>query len=308
MMAPSDIKFTDLKVDGKKAVLTATGKQDKDDHVRIHRPRGREGRVEGRQAELDQHEAVTLALADRLPPDRRGLLRRASRTSPLLRRETIRDASLRDVLSRREVSSATAGVRCDRGRPRSIRDAKGCFGCLLPTDIDVLYNLAMSSPARRTELLKGTLDLLILRTLALEPRHGLAIAERIEQITRGTFVVKPGSLFPALHRLEQEGSIAGAWGESAERLPREDVPARGRRAPAARAGEASSGSGSCSRWARSSTPWAGLPPPARREAPLRGTNGCRGSSRLASLGRTLFRRRRLEKPISTTSCAATSRS
>ena len=77
--------------------------------------------------------------------------------------------------------------------------------------------------SRRTELLKGTLDLLILRTLALEPRHGLAIAERIEQITQGTFVVKPGSLFPALHRLEQEGFIAGAWGESPEaaasRLP-----------------------------------------------------------------------------------------
>ena len=67
---------------------------------------------------------------------------------------------------------------------------------------------------RRTELLKGTLDLLILRTLALEPRHALALAERIEQITRGTFVVKPGSLFPALHRLEQEGSISGEWGES----------------------------------------------------------------------------------------------
>jgi PadR family transcriptional regulator PadR len=70
--------------------------------------------------------------------------------------------------------------------------------------------------ARRTELLKGTLDLLILRTLELEPRHGLAVAERIEQITRGTFVVKPGSLFPALHRLEQEGFLAGSWGESAE--------------------------------------------------------------------------------------------
>jgi transcriptional regulator len=68
----------------------------------------------------------------------------------------------------------------------------------------------------RTALLKGTLDLLILRTLALEPRHGLAIAERIEQITRGTFVVKAGSLFPALHRLEQDGLIVGEWGESAE--------------------------------------------------------------------------------------------
>ena len=56
---------------------------------------------------------------------------------------------------------------------------------------------------RRTELLKGTLDLLILRTLALEPRHGMAIADRIAQITRGTFDVRPGSLFPALHRLAQ---------------------------------------------------------------------------------------------------------
>jgi transcriptional regulator len=69
---------------------------------------------------------------------------------------------------------------------------------------------------RRTELLKGTLDLLILRTLALEPRHGLAVADRIAQITKGTFVVKPGSLFPALHRLEQDGFIVGAWGESEE--------------------------------------------------------------------------------------------
>ena len=67
---------------------------------------------------------------------------------------------------------------------------------------------------RRTELLKGTLDLLILRTLVLEPRHGLAIADRIAQITRGTFVVKPGSLFPALHRLVPGGFIGGAWGES----------------------------------------------------------------------------------------------
>jgi transcriptional regulator len=66
----------------------------------------------------------------------------------------------------------------------------------------------------RTELLKGTLDLLVLRTLALEPRHGIAIADRIAQITRGTFVVKPGSLFPALQRLEQEGFVSGTWGES----------------------------------------------------------------------------------------------
>ena len=70
--------------------------------------------------------------------------------------------------------------------------------------------------AQRTELLKGTLDLLILKTLDLEARHGLGIAERMEQITRGAFSVKPGSLFPALHRLEQAGWIAGAWTASDE--------------------------------------------------------------------------------------------
>jgi transcriptional regulator len=63
----------------------------------------------------------------------------------------------------------------------------------------------------KTELLKGTLDLLILRTLDLEPRHGIRIADRIAQITSGTFQVKPGSLFPALHRLEQDGFIRGSW-------------------------------------------------------------------------------------------------
>ena len=68
----------------------------------------------------------------------------------------------------------------------------------------------------RTELLKGTLDLLILRTLELESRHGLGVAERLEQITSGTFSVKPGSLFPALHRLESEGLIAGDWTTNAQ--------------------------------------------------------------------------------------------
>ena len=69
---------------------------------------------------------------------------------------------------------------------------------------------------RQTEIMKGTLDLLVLKTLALEPRHGVGVADRIEQITRGTFQVKPGSLFPALHRLEQEGFVSGTWGESSE--------------------------------------------------------------------------------------------
>jgi PadR family transcriptional regulator PadR len=64
---------------------------------------------------------------------------------------------------------------------------------------------------QQTELLKGTLDLLILKTLALEPRHGVGVADRIAQITSGTFQVKAGSLFPALHRLQQEGFISGEW-------------------------------------------------------------------------------------------------
>ena len=64
---------------------------------------------------------------------------------------------------------------------------------------------------RSRDLVKGTLGLLILRTLERVPRHGVAIADRIAQISRGTFQVKAGSLFPALHRLEQDGAITGEW-------------------------------------------------------------------------------------------------
>jgi len=66
----------------------------------------------------------------------------------------------------------------------------------------------------RKDILKGTLDMLILKTLSLAPLHGLGISRRLEQITDGVFQVKPGSLFPALHRMEQEGWIEGSWGES----------------------------------------------------------------------------------------------
>ncbi len=65
-----------------------------------------------------------------------------------------------------------------------------------------------------TNLLQGTLDLLILKTLAPGRLHGLAIARRIEQVTRGTFQVKPGSLFPALHRMQELGWLESSWGES----------------------------------------------------------------------------------------------
>lgn len=68
--------------------------------------------------------------------------------------------------------------------------------------------------ARDTTLLQGTLDLLILKALSLEKLHGLGIARRVEQITRGAFEVKPGSLFPALHRMEESGWLASVWGQS----------------------------------------------------------------------------------------------
>src|ERR1700735_2985622 len=66
----------------------------------------------------------------------------------------------------------------------------------------------------RTNLLQGTLDLLILKALGAGELHGLGISRRIEQITRGTFLVKPGSLFPALHRMEEAGWLSSDWGES----------------------------------------------------------------------------------------------
>jgi len=63
----------------------------------------------------------------------------------------------------------------------------------------------------RSELLRGTLDLLILKALAAGELHGLGVSRRIEQITAGTFVVQPGSLFPALHRLEEAGWLSSTW-------------------------------------------------------------------------------------------------
>ncbi len=69
----------------------------------------------------------------------------------------------------------------------------------------------------RADLLRGTLDMLVLKTLALEPLHGLGISRRIQQITEGAFDVQPGSLFPALHRLEDDGWIEGEWGPSENR-------------------------------------------------------------------------------------------
>ena len=65
-----------------------------------------------------------------------------------------------------------------------------------------------------SDLLQGTLDLLILKTLATEPKHGWAIAKRIQQISNEVLQVQQGSLYPALHRLEQQGWIRARWSES----------------------------------------------------------------------------------------------
>jgi PadR family transcriptional regulator PadR len=64
---------------------------------------------------------------------------------------------------------------------------------------------------KRTDLLRGTLDLLILKSLSLEPLHGVGISRRITQITRGAFQVSFGSLFPSLHRMEEKGWVEAEW-------------------------------------------------------------------------------------------------
>ena len=67
---------------------------------------------------------------------------------------------------------------------------------------------------QRSSLLQGTLDLLILKALSTGELHGLGVSRRIEQMTGGTFAVQPGSLFPALHRLEERGLVSARWGAS----------------------------------------------------------------------------------------------
>jgi PadR family transcriptional regulator PadR len=68
--------------------------------------------------------------------------------------------------------------------------------------------------ATKSDLLQGTLDLLILRTLSLGPLHGYGISQRLEQLTRGVFSVNAGTFFPALYRLEEQGLLAAKWGRS----------------------------------------------------------------------------------------------
>src|SRR5215471_7188779 len=68
--------------------------------------------------------------------------------------------------------------------------------------------------AKPTDLVQGTLDLLILKTISLEPKHGWAIAKRIQQVSRDTLQIQQGSLYPALHRLEQQAWVKAEWRET----------------------------------------------------------------------------------------------
>ena len=86
-------------------------------------------------------------------------------------------------------------------------------------------------PEKQGSLVQGTLDMLILKTLALEPMHGYGIAQRIEQISQDVFRVNPGSLFPAFRRLEREGRIKPLWKptENHRRAKYYALTARGRK-------------------------------------------------------------------------------
>ena len=85
--------------------------------------------------------------------------------------------------------------------------------------------------AHKTALVQGTLDLLILKALSSQELHGLGVSRRIEQITGGTFAVQPGSLFPALHRLEEAGWLSAEWemSENNRRAKYYKLTRRGRR-------------------------------------------------------------------------------
>ncbi len=74
--------------------------------------------------------------------------------------------------------------------------------------------MSKSPPDSASDLLQGTLHLLVLKALVAQPLHGLGVSNRIHQITKGTFDVKPGSLFPALHRMKEAGWLRSEWGES----------------------------------------------------------------------------------------------
>jgi PadR family transcriptional regulator, regulatory protein PadR len=101
-------------------------------------------------------------------------------------------------------------------RCRSCRLTTPVFVRLSRRDTLTIYNRLVDNHtmAKPSDLVQGTLDLLILKTLSLEPKHGWAIAKRIQQISNEVLQVQQGSLYPALHRLEQQGWIRAKWSES----------------------------------------------------------------------------------------------
>src|SRR6059058_6689326 len=77
-----------------------------------------------------------------------------------------------------------------------------------------MFSVDSPGMGKPSDLVQGTLDLLILKTISFEPKHGWAIAKRIQQVSGEVLQVQQGSLYPALHRLEQQGWIRGKWEES----------------------------------------------------------------------------------------------
>src|SRR5689334_21605857 len=90
-------------------------------------------------------------------------------------------------------------------RPRPLQP--GAQMIAFPLDVHILYGKSrrMTDPAPSTDVIQGTLDMLILKALSLEPMHGFGIARRVQQISKGVFKVNPGSLLTALNRLERAG-------------------------------------------------------------------------------------------------------
>ncbi len=94
------------------------------------------------------------------------------------------------------------------------------------------------SPRPQTDALRGSLDLLVLKTLSMEPMHGWGISQRVQQISQGVLEVNQGSLYPALQRLEKEGVISSGWGtsENNRRARYYEITPAGRRALGAEVG------------------------------------------------------------------------
>jgi len=99
---------------------------------------------------------------------------------------------------------------------KNILKIKPCSLMDTPSSVDYLHKRGVDnhSMGKPSDLVQGTLDLLILKTISLEPQHGWAIAKRIQQISNEVLQVQQGSLYPALHRLEQQGWIRAKWAEA----------------------------------------------------------------------------------------------